>query len=190
LLSGLPGSGGLPDWEWRRVQWLWREEQRLAREEGRLQKRMQGLDARLRRQAQASGREYELDRLVKLRGIGLDSARRICWYVADFSRFGSGRSFAAYCGLTSAHVRSGDMDVDLGISKAGNGMLRWTLVQLANSFFMWQPDCAMVRKWSARRGAGGTCRRVAKVALARELAVALWHWVVQDQWPAGAIESK
>ena len=80
------------------------------------------------------------------------------------------------------------MDVDKGISKAGNLVVRRTLVQLAQSFFQWQPDCAMVQKWSVRRGTSGSTRRIAKVALAREIAVCLWRYVVKGEWPDGAMK--
>jgi len=181
-------QGRLPKMEEDRVLWLWKEEKRVDGFLKKLQKQMEGHDRRLRRAAHDAGREYDVDRLVRLRGVGIDSARRICWYVGDFGRFSSGRRFAAYCGLTPVHERSGKMDVDKGISKAGNVVLRRTLVQLAQLFFQWQPECEVVKKWTARRGESGSCRRVAKVALAREIAVLAWRYLVNDEWPNGARE--
>ena len=191
MVGELEREAVVPSLELQRLRWAWEEEKRGVAALASLQKRMAGYDRELRAVAHEADREYEVDRLVMLRGIGVDSARRICWYVGDWSRFRSGRSFAAYCGLTSVHDRSGGSDNDLGISKAGNRVLRRTLVQLAISFFQWQPECRIVMKWEARRGpGGGTCRRIAKVALAREIAVALWRWLVKGDWPEGAIMTK
>ena len=77
---------------------------------------------------------------------------------------------------------------DQGISKAGNPRARTTAVELAWRWVYWQPDSALTRWFKARVGdAKGRVRRIAIVALARKLMVALWRYLETGVVPEGAV---
>jgi len=130
-----------------------------------------------------------ISKLTVWRGIGEKSARSLAWYVGDWKRFPNGKSFAAYCGLTSVHVRSAASDIDKGISRSGHRILRTTLGQLAMLWQRWQPDCQLVVSMSEKMN-DGKSGRIARTALARQLAVALWKWMVYDTPIEGAVRKE
>ena len=84
--------------------------------------------------------------------------------------------------------QSGSIERDQGISKSGNRRLRKTMIELAWFWLRHQPDSALSRWFRARVGAAkGRVRRIAIVALARKLLVALWRFVTQGVVPEGAV---
>ena len=95
---------------------------------------------------------------------------------------------AAYAGLAPTPWRSGKIAREQGISKAGNPRLRHTMVELAWLWVRHQPDSALSRWFRARVGQErGRVRRVAIVALARRLLIALWRYVGHGEVPEGAV---
>ena len=65
-----------------------------------------------------------------------------------------------------------------GVSKAGNPRLRATLVEMAWLWLRHQPGSALARWYHDRvQRNGGRLKKVAIVALARKLLVALWKHV-------------
>src|SRR5207237_5998152 len=71
---------------------------------------------------------------------------------------------------------SGDTERELGISKAGNAIIRALAIELAWSWVRRQPTSALTRWYRARFAAGGPRqRRVGIVAVARKLLIALWR---------------
>ena len=106
---------------------------------------------------------------------------------AFYRSFGNRREVAAYAGLAPSPWRSGDIDVEQGISKAGNARLRKTMIQLAWLWLRHQPDSALSRWFHDRVGdRRGKIRRITIVAVARKLLVALWRYVTQGIVPEGA----
>src|SRR5208283_43224 len=84
--------------------------------------------------------------------------------------------------------RSGGVERDQGVSKSGNRRLRKTMIELAGFWLRRQPDSALSRWFQARVGAAkGRIRRIAIVALARKLLVALRRYVAQGVVPEGAV---
>ncbi len=84
---------------------------------------------------------------------------------------------AAYAGLVPTPRRSGD-DREQGISKAGNRRLRHIMIELAWLWVRHQPTSTPSRWFRARVGTDrGRIRRIAIVALARKLLIALWSGV-------------
>src|SRR5580658_5740359 len=80
------------------------------------------------------------------------------------------------------------IDREQGISKAGNRRLRTTLIELAWLWVRHQPDSALSRWFRARVGnERGRVRRIAIVALARKLLIALWRYVTLGEVPEGAV---
>jgi transposase len=101
--------------------------------------------------------------------------------------FDNRRQIAAYAGLTPSPWQSGGTDRERGISKAGNRRLRHAMVELAWFWLRHQPDSALSVWFRERVGQGrGRLRRIAIVALARRLLVALWRYATQGVIPQGA----
>jgi transposase len=125
--------------------------------------------------------------LLKLKGIGPEFAS-LLWLESLFRSFDNRRQVAAYGGLAPSPWQSGSVERDQGISKSGNRRLRKTMIELAWFWVRHQPDSALSRWFHARVGsAKGRMRRIAIVALARKLLVALWRYVTQGVVPEGAV---
>ena len=126
-------------------------------------------------------------RLLKLKGMGPEFAS-LLWLESLFRSFANRRQVAAYGGLAPSPWQSGGVERDQGISKSGNRRLRKTMIELAWFWLRHQPDLALSRWFQARVGAAkGRIRRIAIVALARKLLVALWRYVTQGVVPEGAV---
>jgi transposase len=125
--------------------------------------------------------------LSRLKGIGAEFSSLI-WLEALFRSFANRRQIAAYAGLAPSPWQSGSTDRDQGISKAGNRRLRHTMIELAWFWLRHQPDSALSVWFRAHVGqARGRVRRIAIVALARKLLVALWRYATQGVVPEGAV---
>ena len=125
--------------------------------------------------------------LLKLKGLGPEFAS-LLWLELLFRSFGNRRQVAAYGGLAPSPWQSGGVERDQGISKSGNRRLRKTMIELAWFWLRHQPESALSRWFHARVGAAkGRIRRIAIVALARKLLVALWRYVTQGVVPEGAV---
>jgi transposase len=124
--------------------------------------------------------------LLRLRGIGPETASVLA-LEAFYRKFANRREIAAYSGLTPSPWKSGGIDVEQGISKAGNSRLRRTMVQLAWLWLRHQPGSDLSCWFRHRVGdQHGKIRRITIVAVARKLLVALWHYVTHGLLPAGA----
>ena len=89
--------------------------------------------------------------------------------------------------LVRAPYNSGTMVRDQGISKAGNRRARAVAVELAWIWLRNQPESKLSRWFRTRVGdSAGRVRRIAIVALARKLIVALWHFLEAGVIPEGA----
>jgi len=125
-------------------------------------------------------------RLMKLRGIGPEFAA-VLWLEGLFRRFANRRQLAAYAGLAPSPWQSGGVDREQGIAKSGNPRLRTAMVELAWLWLRHQPGSALSRWFRERVGSErGRIRRIAIVALARKLLVALWRYTTLGERPAGA----
>jgi transposase len=124
--------------------------------------------------------------LLRLRGIGPEFAS-VLSLEAFYRNFANRREVAAYSGLAPSPWKSGGIDVEQGISKAGNARLRKTMVQVAWLWIRHQPgsdlSCWFQQRVGDRRG---KIRRITIVAVARKLLVALWRYVTQGIVPARA----
>ena len=129
-------------------------------------------------------------KLQQFKGVGDRLSRHLPWESGDFRRFGSGKRFAAFFGLTPCPYSSGTMRRDQGISKTGRKSLRKMAVECAWLRYRWQKDSWLVKKWADRLEQKGRIRRTAIVALVRQLMVALWRYVVKGEAIEGAIINK
>jgi transposase len=79
------------------------------------------------------------------------------------------------------------MERDQGISKAGNPWARTTSIELAWLWLRYQPQSALACWFRHRTGdLRGRIRRIAIVAVARKLMIALWCYLQEGIVPAGA----
>ena len=125
--------------------------------------------------------------LARLKGIGPEFATVLASEVF-YRRFDNRRQVASYVGLAASPFRSGGVDRDQGISKAGNGKARTTMIELAWMWLRHQPASALSLWFRQRVGdLRGRPRRIAVVALARKLLVALWRYVETGLVPSGAV---
>ena len=125
--------------------------------------------------------------LLGLKGIGPELAARL-WLEALFRRFANRRQVAAYAGLAPSPWQSGATNREQGIAKSGNPRLRHAMVELAWLWLRYQPDSALSAWFRQRVGQGrGWVRRIAIVALARKLLIALWRYTSQGVLPEGAV---
>lgn len=140
-----------------------------------------------RRKQLAEGQQPVVERLSRLRAIGLRAAWILSKELFEWRRFTNRRQLAGCLGLTPMPYCSGDSEVEQGISKAGNKRGRALLVELAWCWLKLQPDSALTHWFNQRFAHGGKrTRRVGIVALARRLSIALWRYVQYGQIPAGA----
>src|SRR5215207_9404887 len=105
-----------------------------------------------------------------------------------YKDFDNGRQVASYVGLAPSPWRSGGTNREQGISKAGNPRARHQAIELAWLWLRHQPDSALSREFLRRTaGASSRIRRIAIVALARKLMVALWRYLTTGLLPEGAV---
>jgi transposase len=111
-------------------------------------------------------------------GVGPVTASAFVATVDDVGRFHNAHDLEAYLGLVPSEQSSGEKRRLGRITKAGNGRVRWLLVEAGWSLLRSRaPETAALRAWglriAARRG-----KRIACVALARRLAgilFAMWR---------------
>jgi transposase len=124
--------------------------------------------------------------LAELRAIGPESATRLVGEVF-YRSFDNRRQLGSFTGLAPSPWSSGSMERDQGISKAGSPLVRTTMVELAWLWLQYQPGSALSVWFRKRVGDGkGRVRRIAIVALARKLLLALWRYLQTGLVPAGA----
>lgn len=165
-------------------------QQRLLRECDRLALARQQLAA-LEKTRQASVPEptrTRSDALARLKGIGEVGASRLALELF-WREFSNRRQVGACVGLVPQPYDSGESQTDQGISKQGNRRVRALLVEMAWTWLRYQPGSALTQ-WFNRRtqgtGPNRRARRIAIVAVARRLAIALWRYLKDGVIPEGA----
>jgi transposase len=129
-----------------------------------------------------------IDQLTQLKAIGRVGAFRLVLELY-WRNFDNRRQVGSCVGLAPQPYDSGESRVDQGISKQGNRRVRALLIEMAWFWLRYQPNSAL-SKWFAQRtsGAGQNKRgkRIAIVAVARRLAIALWRYLKEGVIPEGA----
>jgi transposase len=143
-------------------------------------------DALLAEASKPAGEKMAADpvaMLLALKGMGANFTA-VLWSEAFYRQFANRRQLAAYAGLAATPWRSGGIEREQGVSKAGNPRLRTTMIQLAWLWVRHQDKSALTRwfKLHSERG-----RKRAIVALARKLLVALWKYVTAGVVIEGAV---
>ena len=125
--------------------------------------------------------------LIKLRGIGVHFSAVLAGEVY-YRTFKNRRGVGQYIGLAPSPFQSGDMARDQGIAKAGNSRARKAMIELAWMWRRHQPDSALSKWFDERVGdRKGRVKRIAIVAMARKLSVALWRYLETGLVPEGAV---
>ncbi len=123
--------------------------------------------------------------LQRIRGIGENFAAVLVREVL-YRPFASRKQLASYVGLTPMPYQSGTMDRDRRIGRSGNPRARTTMVQLAWLWLRYQPESALATWFRTRVGTlQGRTRRIAIVAMARKLLIALWRYAETGLIPDG-----
>lgn len=134
--------------------------------------------------AQMAEREAMLRRF---KGLGPAFAGTLTCEVF-YKDFRNRREVGAYFGLAPSPWRSGTIDREQGISKAGNPRARHKAIEMAWLWLRHQPDSKLSRWFHARAGnASKRIKKIAIVALARQLVVALWRYLTTGLVPEGAL---
>lgn len=141
-------------------------------------------------QVQSTPAVVEMDRrrdmLFRLKSLGPAFTTSLTGEVF-YKDFTNGRQVGSYFGLAPSPWKSGGIDREQGISKAGNPRARQKAIELAWLWVRHQPDSALTL-WFRERTAKVTKRikRIAIVGLARKLMVALWRFLTTGLVPTGA----
>jgi len=124
--------------------------------------------------------------LCRLRSLG-PAFTGTFTYEVFYKDFTNRRQVGSYVGLAPSPWRSGGTNREQGISKAGNPRARHKAIELAWLWVRHQPESALTL-WFRERTAKASKRvkRIAIVALARKLMVALWRFVTTGLVPTGA----
>ena len=119
----------------------------------------------------------EVKLLQQVYGVGPLIAMTYVLTLEDAGRFAHSRDVGPYLGLTPKQRDSGDSQPELGISKAGDGLLRSLLVQGAHCILRKGAPDSDLRAWGlGKMGNGGKrAKKRAVVGVARRLAVLLHH---------------
>ena len=129
------------------------------------------------------------DDLARLKGIGEVSASRLALELF-WREFSNRRQVGACVGLVPQPYDSGESHTDQGISRQGNRRVRALLVEMAWTWLRYQPGSALMQWFNQRTqgtGPNRRARRIAIVAIARRLAIALWRYLKDGVIPEGAL---
>jgi transposase len=184
----------LQDWQGKTLATEWvrelkREQQRLQLVEAQMKElEQQQADALVDPQTPTL---QKVRKLQRLKSIGMQTSWVLSHECLGWREFKNRKQLGSFAGLTGTPFDSGDTLREQGISKAGSGRVRTTMVELAWLWVRYQPNSELTKWFIDRYVAGGSkrVRRKGIVALARKLLVALWKYVEHDIVPEGAILS-
>ncbi|WP_247554052.1 IS110 family transposase [Bradyrhizobium sp. 138] len=139
------------------------------------------------RSPQPGSPEAKIGLLVELKSIGPIGSQGLV-NEAFYRDFDNRRQVGGYFGLAGTPYDSGQRIREQGISKAGNHRARKLAIELAWLWRRHQPDSELTLWFNKRVGnLKGRIRRIAIVALARKLMVALWRYLTAGLVPTGAV---
>jgi len=140
-----------------------------------LNEEIYGYDCQLEHWAQT--RYVESSRLMQVKGVGTLTALMFMLTAGDKERFSRSRDIGPFLGLRPKLGQSGDNDPQLRITKAGDGLLRKTLVECAQYMLGTFGQDSDLRRWGLKMIESGNgskrARQRAVVGVARRLAVLL-----------------
>jgi len=117
-------------------------------------------------------KDAQIARLQQVKGVGPRLAEALVVHLDDPHRFKSGRQVSAYVGLVPRQFESGQMKRVGRITRRGPSLLRGMLIEVAWMVYRYN---AWARRFVQNVSRGMKQRKkIAIVALARKLLVALW----------------
>lgn len=133
------------------------------------------------------GRTELTERLQTIPGVGPATSAAFVATIDDPTRFPDGEKVAAYLGLVPSVYQSGETEYRGRITKTGDKLLRWLLVESAHILLTRSGTPCELKEWGlklqAKKGSGK-----AKVAVARRLAVLMWKlWVSGEEFHAESL---
>ncbi len=129
----------------------------------------------------------QVRRLLRLRGIGENSAWLFVMEFFAWREFRTRRQVGGLAGLTPTPYQSSEQSREQGISKAGNSPVRSIAIEIAWGWLRHQPDSELTLWFQKRFGHGSKrLRKIGIVAVARKLLIALWRYLEYGEVPAGA----
>ena len=165
---------------------IMREHERLCLVNKQLRQLEAKGNAELRTAAPGSA-EAKIMQLVDLKSIGPVCGQELVNEVF-YRSFDNRRQVGSYFGLAGTPYDSGETRREQGISKAGNRRARRLAIELGWLWLRYQPDSELSLWFRQRVGdLRGRIRRIAIVALARKLMVALWRYLTTGVVPTGAV---
>jgi transposase len=133
---------------------------------------------------EAMAKRYpEVELLTQVYGVGRLIGLTYVLTIEDAGRFAHSRDVGCYLGLQPRQRDSGKIQPELGISKAGDRLLRSYLVQAAHCILRKGAPDSDLRAWGLSKveNSGKKAKRRAIVAIARKLAVLLHRlWVTGE----------
>jgi len=119
-------------------------------------------------------RANEITRLLQtIPGVGPATAAAFVATIDDPNRFPDGEKVAAYLGLTPRVYQSGETEYRGRITKTGDKLMRWLLVEAAHILLSRSGTTCELKAWGLRlQEAKGVGK--ARVAVARRLAGIMW----------------
>jgi transposase len=121
--------------------------------------------------ARLATQDARVARLMQLSGIGLYTAFTFLAIIGDIERFPTASHLSGYVGLVPRQQQSGQRGYFGHITKSGSPLLRWLMVEAAQTAVRWDPHWREVHSRIAQRRGSG----IATVAVARKLLVVMWH---------------
>ena len=154
--------------------WSQRQQHDLLELLNGLQPRIEELSAALEQEV---ARRPEVQRLMTHPGVGAITALAYVLILGVAERFAGGKQVGSYLGLIPCEESSGGRQRLGHISKQGNTLLRFLLIESAHAVVRYDPQWRhRFLHLAMRRG-----RPIAKVAMARKLAVQL-YWMWRQGW--------
>ena len=172
-----------------------RLKEQIVREHERLcvvNKQVQAIERAGAAELRASAKDChtaKIAQLIDLKGLGPIGSQTLVNEVL-YRTFDNRRQVGSYFGLTGTPYDSGQSRREQGISKAGNRRAREMAIELAWLWLRHQPGSELSEWFRKRVGdIKGRIRRIAIVAVARKLMIALWRYATTGLVPKGAVFS-
>jgi transposase len=133
---------------------------------------------------QIAKKNKDIQHLMTVPGVGPATAAAFVATIDTPQRFKSSEQVASYLGLVPSVYQSGETEIKGRITKNGDELLRWLLIEAATTMLSRSKKEFPLRKWGLRlqeqKGFGK-----ARVAVARKLACLLHHlWVTGQPFQA------
>jgi transposase len=161
--------------------WASRRREELLELLKRLQPRIEELDQAVEEEAK---KRPEAVLLMGQKGVGPVTALAFVLTLGPVERFPNSGKVVSYLGLNPSEDSSGGRQRLGHISKQGNQMLRWLLVEAGQSAAQFDPELRRkYQRLTFRRG-----KKVAKVAIARQMAVRL-YWLLREASRKARVEA-